>query len=206
MSHEAVAIKKRLNVRYMVQIGMLGGVATLLMLFEIPLWFAPSFYEIDLSEVAVLVGAFAMGPLAGIMIETIKILLNFILNGTVTAGIGEFANLLLGISLVVPAGILYRRKKTKKGAAAGLLVGTLTMTLIGSLVNAFVLLPVYATAFGMPMEALVGMGTAVNPAITGLGTFVLFAVVPFNILKGIVVSIVTLLIYKKLSPILKPYR
>ncbi len=206
MSHEAVAVKKRLNVRYMVQIGMLGGVATLLMLFEIPLWFAPSFYEIDLSEVAVLVGAFAMGPLAGIMIETIKILLNFILNGTVTAGIGEFANLLLGISLVVPAGILYRRKKTKKGAAAGLLVGTLTMTLIGSLVNAFVLLPVYATAFGMPMEALVGMGTAVNPAITGLGTFVLFAVVPFNILKGIVVSIVTLLIYKKLSPILKPYR
>lgn len=206
MSHEAVAVKKRLNVRYMVQIGMLGGVATLLMLFEIPLWFAPSFYEIDLSEVAVLVGAFAMGPLAGIMIETIKILLNFILNGTVTAGIGEFANLLLGISLVVPAGILYRRKKTKKGAAAGLLVGTLTMTLIGSLVNAFVLLPVYATAFGMPMEALVGMGTAVNPAITGLGTFVLFAVVPFNILKGIVVSVVTLLIYKKLSPILKPYR
>jgi len=206
MSHEAVAVKKRLNVRYMVQIGMLGGVATLLMLFEIPLWFAPSFYEIDLSEVAVLVGAFAMGPLAGIMIETIKILLNFILNGTATAGIGEFANLLLGISLVVPAGILYRRKKTKKGAAAGLLVGTLTMTLIGSLVNAFVLLPVYATAFGMPMEALVGMGTAVNPAITGLGTFVLFAVVPFNILKGIVVSIVTLLIYKKLSPILKPYR
>ena len=80
------------------------------------------------------------------------------------------------------------------------------MTLIGSLLNAFVLLPVYATAFGMPMEALVGMGTAVNPAITGLGTFVLFAVVPFNILKGIVVSIVTLLIYKKLSPILKPYR
>ena len=206
MSHEAVAVKKRLNVRYMVQIGMLGGVATLLMLFEIPLWFAPSFYEIDLSEVAVLVGAFAMGPLAGIMIEIIKILLNFILNGTVTAGIGEFANLLLGISLVVPAGILYRRKKTKKGAAAGLLVGTLTMTLIGSLVNAFVLLPVYATAFGMPMEALVGMGTAVNPAITGLGTFVLFAVVPFNILKGIVVSVVTLLIYKKLSPILKPYR
>ena len=206
MSSEAVVVKKGLNVRYMVQIGMLGGVATLLMLFEIPLWFAPSFYEIDLSEVAVLVGTFTMGPLAGIMIETIKILLNFILNGTVTAGIGEFANLLLGISLVAPAGILYRRNKTKKGAATGLLAGTITMTLIGSLLNAYVLLPVYATAFGMPMEALVGMGTAVNPAITGLGTFVLFAVVPFNILKGIVVSVITLLIYKKLSPIFKPYR
>ena len=108
MSYEATSTRKKLNVRYMVQIGMLGGVATLLMLFEIPLWFAPSFYEIDLSEVAVLVGTFSMGPIAGIMIEAIKILLNFVLNGTMTAGIGEFANLLLGISLVVPAGMIYK--------------------------------------------------------------------------------------------------
>ena len=206
MSYEATSTRKKLNVRYMVQIGMLGGVATFLMLFEIPLWFAPSFYEIDLSEVAVLVGTFSMGPIAGIMIEAIKILLNFVLNGTMTAGIGEFANLLLGISLVVPAGMIYKKNKTRKGAAIGLLVGTLAMTIVGASVNAFVLLPVYATAFGMPMETLVGMGTVVNPAITGLGTFVLFAVVPFNILKGIVVSVITLLIYKKLSPIFKPYR
>ncbi len=206
MSYEATSTRKKLNVRYMVQIGMLGGVATLLMLFEIPLWFAPSFYEIDLSEVAVLVGTFSMGPIAGIMIEAIKILLNFVLNGTMTAGIGEFANLLLGISLVVPAGMIYKKNKTRKGAAIGLLVGTLAMTIVGASVNAFVLLPVYATAFGMPMETLVGMGTVVNPAITGLGSFVMLAVVPFNILKGIVVSLVTLLIYKKLSPILKPYR
>lgn len=206
MSYEATSTRKKLNVRYMVQIGMLGGVAALLMLFEIPLWFAPSFYEIDLSEVAVLVGTFSMGPIAGIMIEAIKILLNFVLNGTMTAGIGEFANLLLGISLVVPAGMIYKKNKTRKGAAIGLLVGTVAMTIVGASVNAFVLLPVYATAFGMPMETLVGMGTVVNPAITGLGSFVMLAVVPFNILKGIVVSLVTLLIYKKLSPILKPYR
>jgi len=206
MSNEAVVTTKKVNVRYMVQCGMLGGVATLLMLFEIPLWFAPSFYEIDLSEVAVLVGTFAMGPLAGVVIETIKILLNFILNGTVTAGVGELANLLFGISLVVPAGIIYGRNKTRKGATLGLIAGTIIMTLVGGFMNAYILLPVYATAFGMPLEAIVGMGTAVNPAITGLGSFVLLAVVPFNLLKGVIVSIITLLIYKKLSPILKPNR
>ena len=206
MSNEAVVTTKKVNVRYMVQCGMLGGVATLLMLFEIPLWFAPSFYEIDLSEVAVLVGTFAMGPLAGIVIETIKILLNFILNGTVTAGVGELANLLFGISLVVPAGIIYGRNKTRKGATVGLVVGTIIMTLVGAFMNAYILLPVYATAFGMPLETIVGMGTAVNPAITGLGSFILLAVVPFNILKGVIVSLITLLIYKKLSPILKPNR
>lgn len=206
MSNEAVVTTKKVNVRYMVQCGMLGGVATLLMLFEIPLWFAPSFYEIDLSEVAVLVGTFAMGPLAGIVIETIKILLNFILNGTVTAGVGELANLLFGISLVVPAGIIYGRNKTRKGATVGLVVGTIIMTLVGAFMNAYILLPVYATAFGMPLETIVGMGPAVNPAITGLGSFILLAVVPFNILKGVIVSLITLLIYKKLSPILKPNR
>lgn len=206
MSNEAVVTTKKVNVRYMVQCGMLGGVATLLMLFEIPLWFAPSFYEIDLSEVAVLVGTFAMGPLAGVVIETIKILLNFILNGTVTAGVGELANLLFGISLVVPAGIIYGRNKTRKGATVGLIAGTIIMTLVGGFMNAYILLPVYATAFGMPLEAIVGMGTAVNPAITGLESFVLLAVVPFNLLKGVIVSIITLLIYKKLSPILKPNR
>ncbi len=206
MSNEAVVTTKKVNVRYMVQCGMLGGVATLLMLFEIPLWFAPSFYEIDLSEVAVLVGTFAMGPLAGIVIETIKILLNFILNGTVTAGVGELANLLFGISLVVPAGIIYGRNKTRKGATVGLVVGTIIMTLVGAFMNAYILLPVYATAFGMPLETIVGMGTAVNPAITGLGSFILLAVVPFNVLKGVIVSLITLLIYKKLSPILKPNR
>jgi len=206
MSNEAAVTTKKVNVRYMVQCGMLGGVATLLMLFEIPLWFAPSFYEIDLSEVAVLVGTFAMGPLGGIVIETIKILLNFILNGTVTAGVGELANLLFGISLVVPAGIIYGRNKTRKGATVGLVVGTIIMTLVGAFMNAYILLPVYATAFGMPLETIVGMGTAVNPAITGLGSFILLAVVPFNVLKGVIVSLITLLIYKKLSPILKPNR
>ena len=196
-------MNKKMNVKHMIQIAMLGAVATILMLFEIPLWFAPSFYEIDLSEVAVLVGSFAMGPLAGAFIELIKILLNFVLNGTITAGVGEMANFFIGCGLVVPAGIIYKKKKSRNSALIGMGVGILVMTIIGSLLNAFVLLPAYSKAFQMPMEVLVGMGTSVNAAITDLTTFVLFAVAPFNLLKGFIVSIITALLYKKISPVFK---
>jgi len=194
---------KSLNVKHMIQIAMLGGVATILMLYEIPLWFAPSFYEIDASEVAVLIGAFAMGPVAGAIIELIKVLLNFVLNGTVTAGVGEVANLIIGCGLVVPASIIYNHKKSKKNAIIGMIVGTLVMTIIGSAMNGFILLPAYSKAFNMPMEGLVAMGTAVNPAITDVKTFVMFAVAPFNLLKGVAVSLITMLLYKKISRIFK---
>ena len=180
--------------RYMVQVAMLGAAAVVLMFFDIPLPFAPSFYKIDLSEVPVLIGAFAMGPLAGAAIELIKILLNLVMKGSTTAGVGEVANFLIGCAYVMPAAWIYKTQKTKKNAMIGM---------AGGLLNAFVLLPAYAAAFGMPMDALVGMGSAVNKAITSLPTFVLFAVVPFNIIKGVVVSLVTMLLYKHISRLLK---
>ena len=194
---------KRLNTRMIAQIGMLGAIAVVLMLFEIPLPFAPSFYEIDLSEVPVLIGCFSMGPLAGVLIELIKIILNLCINGSMTAGVGELANFVIGCALVLPAAFIYKRKKTKKAAVIGLITGTLFMTISGCFINAYVMLPTYAKAFGMPIEALVEMGSAVNANITDLFTFVMFAVVPFNLLKGVLVSVIVLLIYKKISPILK---
>ena len=195
--------KKKLSTKMVAQIGMLGAIAVVLMLFEIPLPFAPSFYEIDFSEVPVLIGAFSMGPMAGVLIELIKIILNLCINGTVTAGVGELANFVIGCAMVLPAAIIYKRKKTKKGAVIGLVTGTLFMTFAGCFINAYVMLPTYAKAFGMPIEALVGLGSAINASITDLFTFVMFAVVPFNLLKGVLVSIIVLLIYKKISPILK---
>ena len=195
--------KKKLNTKMIAQIGMLGAIAVVLMLFEIPLPFAPSFYEIDFSEVPVLIGCFTMGPLAGVLIELIKIILNLCINGSVTAGVGELANFVIGCALVLPAAFIYKRKKTKKAAVIGLVTGTLFMTISGCFINAYVMLPTYAKAFGMPIEALVEMGSAVNASITDLFTFVMFAVVPFNLLKGVLVSIIVLLIYKKISPILK---
>ena len=193
----------RSKVRTMAQVGMLSAIAVVLMLFEIPLPFAPAFYEIDFSEVPVLVGCFAMGPAAGVAIEFLKILLNFAINGTATAGVGEIANFLIGCSLVVPAALIYKFKKTRTGAIVGMAAGTVFMTAVGCLLNAFVLLPTYAVAFGMPIDGLVQMGTAVNSAIDSLTTFVLFAVVPFNLLKGVLVSLIVFLIYKKISPVFK---
>ena len=193
--------KQRIGIRTMVQVGMLSAIATVLMLFEIPLPFAPSFYEIDFSEVPVLIGCFTMGPLAGAAIEMVKILLNFLINGTVTAGVGEIANFLIGCALCVPAGLLYKKQKTRKGALIGMAVGTGMMVIVGCVINAYVLLPVYAKAFQMPLDALIGMGTAVNPNITGLSTFVIFAVAPFNLLKGVLVSVMCWRFIKKISPI-----
>lgn len=193
----------RSNLRTMVKIGMLGGVAVILMMFEIPLWFAPSFYQIDLSELPVMIGALAMGPMAGVLIELVKILLHFVIKGSSTAGVGDLANLVVGCALVVPAGLIYQRFRSRKGALAGMASGVVIMTLIASVVNVFILLPVYGKAFGMPLDALVGMGTALNPAINNVATFALFAVVPFNLLKGVIVAAVTFLLYKYISPILK---
>lgn len=193
------------KVRMMVEIAMLGAVAVVLMLFEIPLPFAPAFYQIDLSEVPILIGCFSMGPLAGAAIELIKILLNLLINGTITAGVGELANFILGCALILPAGFIYKHRKTKKNALIGMVAGTIAMTIAGAFLNAYVLLSLYAAAFG-GMDAIIGMGTDVNSAVSGLGGFVMMIVVPFNILKGVAVSLITFVLYKYISPVLKRNR
>ncbi len=202
-SNTVTRTQARISVRTTVKIGMLAAISVVLMLFEIPLPFAPSFYEIDFSEVPVLIGAFAMGPVAGAAIELVKILLNLVITGTDTAGVGELANFIIGCSLCLPAAIIYKRKKTRKGAMIGMVVGTALMVVIGCLINAYVMLPAYSAAFNLPIDALVQMGTAINPNITNLNTFVIFAVAPFNLLKAVLVSLIVLLIYKKISPIFK---
>ncbi len=194
------------KIRQMALIAMLGAVATILMLFEIPLPFlAPPFYELDFSEVPVLIGAFALGPVAGVLIELVKILLNLIINGTITAGVGEFGNFLIGCSFLLPAAIIYHRKKDKKHALIGMITGTIFMAVAGCFINAYLLLPAYSTGLGIPMDSLVGMGTAINPAIHNILTFVVLAVAPFNLIKGIVVSILTLLLYKRISGLIKSH-
>jgi riboflavin transporter FmnP len=196
---------KVLSTRGITTIALLAVIATILMLFEIPLWFAPNFYKIDLSELPVLVGAFALGPVAGIFIELIKILLNLILNGTDTALVGEISNFILGCSLVVPSAIIYKIGKSRKSAIIGMIIGSITFIAFGSLLNAYVLLPTYAKIYGMPIESLVAMGTAINPRITSLTDFILWAVAPFNLIKATVVSFITAFIYKDVSHMIKEF-
>ena len=197
-----VAEKTKVNTRTLVQIGMLSALAIILMQFEIPLPFAPAFYKIDFSEVPVLIGCFSMGPFAGVLIELIKVILNVAIKGTMTMGIGDAANFLIGCAFCVPAALIYQKKRTKSGAVTGMVVGTVIMTILGCVLNAYILLPVYAKAFEMPLDALVSMGTEVNGAITGLMTFVLFAVAPCNLLKGILVSLIVFFVYKKIRQVL----
>lgn len=197
----------RIRTKTIAQIAMLSAAAIILMLFEFPLPFlAPTFYEMDFSEIPVLIGAFAMGPLAGAVVEAVKILLNLAINGTITAGVGELANFIVGCAFVVPAGIVYRRKKTRKHAIMGLCVGTVTMTLIACIINVYVLLPAYGAAFGMPVQTFVEMGSAINSNIHDLLGFVMIAVAPFNLVKAVIDSVVVMLIYKKISPVFKMNR
>ncbi|NLP16396.1 MAG: ECF transporter S component [Clostridiales bacterium] len=192
-----------LSVKSMTIMALLGAISVVLMLFEVPLWFAPPFYELDFSEVPVLIGAFALGPVAGIIIEMLKILLNLVITGTDTAGVGELANFLIGCSFIVPASMIYYRNKTIKTAIIGMITGTACMVVLGSFMNAFVLLPAYAYFFKMPVDALIEMGTKVNSKIKSMSSFVFYAVIPFNLLKGVAVSLITLVIYKRISGIIK---
>lgn len=197
-----ISVNQRGSAKVIAKVGVLSAVATVLMLFDFPLWFTPNFYQLDFSEVPVLLGAFALGPAAGAAIELVKILINFVLNGTDTGGVGELANFIIGCSLVIPAGFIYKHNKSYKTAIIGFIAGTLAMAIAGAFMNYYLLLPVYSKVYGAPVQAFIEMGKAINPAITDLKTFVLYAVVPFNVFKGIVVSAAVLLIYKRISPIL----
>lgn len=192
-----------LNTKTVVVVGMFSAVATVLMLFEIPMPFAPSFYKLDFSELPALIAAFAYGPVAGVMVEFVKIVLKTLIKGTSTAFVGELANFVIGCSLILPAAIIYRFKKTKKNAIIACIVGTAVITIIGPVFNAVYLLPAFAALYGMPLEAIIGMGTAINPAITSVGKLVIFSVAPLNLIKGVSVSILTMLIYKPLRKLLK---
>ncbi|BFK25231.1 ECF transporter S component [Blautia producta] len=210
MSNEAIVNKRpagaqnRSKIRTLAQVAMLGAVATVLMMIEFPIpVIAPPFYQMDFSEVPVLVGAFAMGPAAGIMIELLKVLLYAVIHGSATAGVGEIANFLIGCSFIVPAAFFYKYRRNKTYAVIGMAIGTITMAVVGCVVNAFILLPAYGAAFGMPVSAFIQMGTSIHPAINNLFTFVVLAVAPFNLVKGCIISAATLLIYKRIRVLLR---
>lgn len=190
------------STHYISYTAIFACMAGVLMLIEIPLFFAPGFYKMDLSELPILICTFYLGPVAGVAAELVKIMVKLLLKGTTTAFVGDFANFFVGCSLVLPASIIYHTKPGKRSALIGMIIGTLVMTIFGSFFNAIYLLPKFASLYGMPLEAIIGMGTAVNAAITDVTTLVLFAVVPFNLLKGVVVSVLTFLLYKRISPIL----
>ena len=193
-----------LSTRKIAMIGVFSAIAMVLHVFDfaVPV-LAPPFYKLDFSEIPALIGAFAFGPVAGVMIEFCKILLKLLIKGTSTAFVGDFANFMIGCSFILPASIIYLYKKTRKRALIGSITGTFVMTVFGTAFNAIYLLPTFAVLYHMPMEDIIAMGTAINGHITGVVSLVIICVAPLNLIKGVVDTIVTMLIYKKLSPILK---
>lgn len=192
--------KPKLTTNKLVKISVLSVLAYILMIMDFPLPIFPGFLKLDFSDVPAVLGGFALGPVAGILIQLVKVILYFFTKSS-TGGVGELANFLVGAAFVTPAAILYHRNKDRKHAIMGLIVGIISMTIIGALVNIYITLPFYS-AF-TPMEAIVEMGAVVNSNIVDIKTLVLYGITPFNILKGIIIAIITLVTYKKVSPVLK---
>ena len=184
-------------------IGICSAIAAVLHMLDFPLLFlAPEFYKLDFSEVPVLLCGFYLGPSATVACEGVKILLKLLLKGTSTAFVGDFANFVVGCSLVLPAAIVYHIRKTRSGAILGLAIGTLTMTVFGSAFNAVYLLPKFSQLYGLPLDTIIAMGTAIHAGIRDITAFVLLCVAPLNLVKGISVSVLTLLLYKRVEKVL----
>ena len=196
--------EKFLTTARMTRIAILGACAFILMYFEIALPFiAPTFYKLDFSEIPVLIGGFALGPLSAVVIELIKILLKLLFKPTTTAFVGELANFLVGCAFAVPAALYYQKNRTRKGALISLLIGTLCMVLAGFAVNLWLVIPAYVSIMHFPLEAIIGAGAAIFPVVDSVFMLVLCCTTPFNLIKGILLSILTFLLYKRISPFLK---
>ena len=181
-------------------IGICAAIATVLHVLDFPLLFlAPEFYKLDFSELPVLLCGFFLGPSATVACEGIKILLKLVLKSTSTAFVGDFANFVVGCSLVLPATIIYHTHKSRHSALIGLAVGCICLPVFGSAFNAVYLLPKFAQLYGMPLDTIIAMGTKINGNIHNVSTFVLICVAPLNLIKSAAVSVLTLLLYKRVA-------
>ena len=181
-------------------IGICSAIAMVLHVLDFPLLFlAPEFYKLDFSELPVMLCGFYLGPSATVVCEALKIILKLLLKGTSTAFVGDFANFAVGCSLVLPAAIIYHTKKSRTSALWGLVAGSVVLTLFGSAFNGIYLLPKFSQLYGIPLDAIIGMGGKINSGITSVSTFVMFAVAPLNLIKGASISVLTLLLYKRVA-------
>lgn len=197
--------KKKLTTQRMVIYAFMGALSFGLMMIHLPFKYL-GFLELEFSDIPAIVCGFAYGPVAAVIIEFIKNVLKVLIN-TTTGGVGELANFIVSIGYVVPCAILFRGLKknneTVRNIIAGL-IGTLSMAAVGIVINYFITVPLYAKLFG-GMEAVVGVCSKTIPAIKGVGTVVILGITPFNLVKGIIISIVGILVYKSIKGILAKF-
>lgn len=198
-----IMTKKVLTTKNLTMIAMFSAISAVLMVFEIQLPFSPSFVKFDFSDLPVMLGGFLIGPFAGGIIVFMKILLHFLLNGTTSFFVGDFSNLLLTLSFVLPASFIYQQKKTKKTAIQGLLVSIICTSLLAIIFNLFLIFPLYLKVLNLKMVDLINMIHVVNPLVKDVFTMIVFSLLPFNLFKYSIVSMITMLSYKKLSILFK---
>lgn len=199
MSTRTMSTVSRISVRKLVVTALLGAVATVLMFISFGLPILPSYLKVDFSEMPALLASFALGPVYGAAVCLIKNLVN--ISATTTGGVGELCNFLLGVLFVVPAGLIYRRHPSRKRALIGMIVGALVMALCSVLVNYFVVYPIYLMV--MPEEAIVGMYSAIVPAADSILKGILIFNMPLTFVKGVLDAVITFILYKRLSPVMK---
>lgn len=193
---------KKINTRGLAVAGILGAVGFVLMLLEFPLAFIiPSFIKFDFSELPALIASFAFGPIYGVLVCLIKNLLH--LFATTTMGVGELSNFVLGAIFVAIAGYIYKYHKDRNGALIGCVAGSVVMAIVSVATNYFVVYPAFSLILNLPMEAIIGMYKALLPTADNLFKALVIFNLPFNVAKGLIITVVCFLIYKKLSPILK---
>ena len=193
--------RKKENIRKIAVIGIMSAVSAVLMMLSFNIPIMPSFIKMDFSELPALITAFSLGPVSGVIVCLIKNLINLMF--TTTAGVGELSNFVLGACLVFPAGLIYKKMKTRKGALIGAVVGSLIMAVLSIPWNYFITYPAYINMLNFPLEAILGMYKAINPNVDGLMQALLVFNLPYTFCKGIVISLLTFFLYKKLSPIIK---
>ena len=195
LKHRTVSAARRVSI-----IGMCTAIAIVLYTLDFPVPFlAPPFYKMDFSEIPVLLCGFFLGPSAGVICLALKVLVKLLLTGTTTAFVGDFANFIVGCTLVLPAVVIYHVRKTKKSAMIGLIVGTVSMAVFGSAFNAIYLIPEFSRLFGLSLESIIAMGAAIHASIDSVNMLALLCVAPLNLVKGTAVSILTLLLYKHVA-------
>lgn len=190
---------KIVNVRYMTVTAMLSAIAFILMYLEFSVPLIPSFIKMDLSDLPELIGAFAMGPFCGVLVCLLKNLLH--LPFTSSGGVGEISNFILGVIFVLPAGIIYKKKKSRKTALAGSIIGAACMAVVSIASNYFIVYPFYSML--MPIDQIIAAYQAIFPSVDGLLECLIVFNMPFTFVKGLLNVLITFLIYKHISPILK---
>ena len=181
--------------RYVVFTAMFAAISSVLMFFEFPLPFLPPFLKLDLSDVPVLVGAFIFGPIPAVAITLIKDIIH--LSVTTTSGVGELADFLVTSTLALTAGLIYKAGKNTRMSVIGGVAGIILMTVMGAISNLYLILPFYSKI--MPLDAIFKLCAQINPIVTNMNTYIIYGVVPFNLLKGSIITVITLLVYKRLT-------